>query len=161
VDDVQNPFGLAAVDSDSNNSRYTQANGRKGRRMSQSDVSNDGEAKIDVLDMVLRDRFYEQHDGAISAIATLPKPELAHTPAALEHNRSSEVLRRVNDGFEILKPGTISEPPNPTPQARARSHDKNKRHSRRLSKERPSTGARNRNSFIDVLYGNENRPRFS
>jgi hypothetical protein len=105
-----------------------------------------------------QDRFYSKQTGTISAIAALSKPEAAYAPSTFEHGRGSEVLRRVNDGFEILQPGTIpaaqaNEPPkDPVPK------DKTKRHSRRLSKERPST-SRDRNSFIEVLYGNERWPK--
>jgi hypothetical protein len=106
------------------------------------------------------DRFYSKHSGAISAIATLTKPEPTYAAPKVKHDRGGRILRKVNDGFEILQPGTISVRSTSQPPGPATEKDRSKRHSRRLSKERPSTNNHNRNSFIEVLYGDERRPRF-
>ena len=117
----------------------------------------DHEPDADVMDIV---RFYEKHNGAISAIASLPRPEATYAPPAFEHERGSEILCKVNDSFEILRPGTISDRQESQPSSRDVSRDRSKRRTRRLSKERPQAGSRDRNSFIEVLYGDERRPRF-
>ena len=122
-----------------------------------ADTALEHDQDIDVDDIV---RFYEKHNGAISAIATLSKPEATYAPPAFEHDRGSQVLRRVNDDFEILRPGTIPGAQDPNAPPREASIDQAKRRSRRLSKERPDHESRDRNSFIEVLYGSERRPRF-
>ncbi|KIW06922.1 hypothetical protein, variant 1 [Verruconis gallopava] len=105
--------------------------------------------------------FYEQHSGAVSAIAMLSKPKAARsTSTNFEHERGSKVLRRVNDDFEILRAGTISDmqPEERVSRSRQETLESGKKGPRRLSKERPQAN-RDKNSFIEVLYGNERRPR--
>jgi hypothetical protein len=51
--------------------------------------------------------------------------------------RQSQVLRKVNSGFEILRPGTFGEPPSPEEKA----EPSEKRKSKRLQKRRASSSA--------------------
>ena len=97
--------------------------------------------------------------GVISAIATIARPQAVHAPPSFEHERGAQILRKVNDTFEILQPGTIAPVTGQQASEMKGSIDGRngaKRRTRRLSKERPS-GERDRSSFIDILYGIEQR----
>lgn len=159
TDDVQNPFdfvvpkrNVSTTNLLSNGSAHVEHPKDENKRKDSKEDSED-------IDTAQPAHFYEQNDGAISAIATLSRPPAVYVPT-FEHEKDPEVLRRVNDDFQIMKPRPLPEPPTDGRKARTVSRDRSKRHSRRLSKERPSTNARGRNSFIEVLYGNERRPRF-
>lgn len=124
----------------------------------QDTTEQEQDEDIDEVENIVK--FYEKHNGAISAIASLARPEAAYDPATFDNDRVSDVLRKVNDSFEILQPGTISNTQKADPVRRTTSRDRRKRQARRLSKERPNAGNSDRNSFIEVLYGNDRRPRF-
>jgi hypothetical protein len=80
---------------------------------------------------------------------TLEAPEPAHSDQPFSHERrNSQVVRKVNSSFEILRPGTLGpQPPEPRPPTDVDKND-SRRHSHRLRKNRTSTGERTRLSFI-------------
>lgn len=84
-----------------------------------------------------------------------PKPQ-----KPFQHNRNSDVLRKINPTFEILHPGTLNTK-EVQPVSSGNGNDKEtRRHSRKLHKERPSGEHKrsSRSSFIDVIYGSERHP---
>ncbi|KAF2743118.1 hypothetical protein M011DRAFT_497116 [Sporormia fimetaria CBS 119925] len=60
--------------------------------------------------------------------------------------RQSQVLRKVNSGFEILRPGTLGEPPSPEED---RTPTGEKRRSKKLQKRRTSSSASRPSQFIE------------
>lgn len=93
-----------------------------------------------------------------AVVASVSSREISIPAPTFEHNKGSKILRKVNDGFEILQPGSLTRVKSPIGVGGKAKGDRTRRHSRRLSKERPST-ERKRNSFIEVIYGNERHPR--
>lgn len=71
--------------------------------------------------------------------------------ATPQYQRESQVLRKVNSGFEILRPGTFGQPPSPEEQEGSNLNDK--RQSKRLQKSRKSsTGSQTRTShFVEQV----------
>ncbi|KAF2204614.1 hypothetical protein GQ43DRAFT_460599 [Delitschia confertaspora ATCC 74209] len=66
-----------------------------------------------------------------------------------QHQRQSQVLRKVNSGFEILRPGTF---PEPTPEEIAQAQANEKRQSRKLQKKRRSSEASTKAShFVEQV----------
>jgi hypothetical protein len=62
--------------------------------------------------------------------------------------RQSQVLRKVNSGFEILRPGTLGEPTSPEePEALVAE----KRKSKRLQKRRASSSASRQSAFTEQI----------
>jgi hypothetical protein len=87
---------------------------------------------------------------------TLEVPEPAHSNPPFSHElRNSQVVRKVNSSFEILRPGTLItqfiEPDSPVEH----NKDDDRRYSRKLRKARTSTGERTRSSVTEVIYNNE------
>lgn len=79
----------------------------------------------------------------------LPPPDPTHPPA-FQSQRTSQVLRKVNSGFEILRPGTLS---NIMPQYAPESGNDGRRASRRLQKKRRSSSSSEHkiSSFIEQV----------
>lgn len=66
--------------------------------------------------------------------------EVQYTDQPSQNQRPDQVLRKVNSGFEILRPGTLGEPPSPEGEQKLNGE---KRQSKRLQKKRrPSDGSR-------------------
>lgn len=65
-----------------------------------------------------------------------------------QNQRQTQVLRKVNSGFEILRPGTFGEPPSPEDESPAPSE---KRQSRRLQKKRRSSSVSRKSHFVEQV----------
>ncbi|KAF2428841.1 hypothetical protein EJ08DRAFT_735412 [Tothia fuscella] len=94
-----------------------------------------------------------------------PTPETqrkSHEPnSAFETptKRNSQILRKVNSAFEIMKPGTFTPKSYNTSSPALRHTDGNRRRSRKLQKKYTPDGERKRSSFIEHIYGNERHPQ--
>ena len=77
-------------------------------------------------------------------------PQEVVTP---QNQRESEVLRKVNPGFEILRPGTLGQPPSPEQASADNGGSGEKRQSKRLQKRRKSSsGSQTRTShFVEQV----------
>jgi hypothetical protein len=66
-------------------------------------------------------------------------------PSQNQNQQQSQVVRKVNSGFEILRPGTFGEPPSP-------EDDKpEKPQSKRLQKRRKSSGGSKTSQFVEQI----------
>lgn len=65
-----------------------------------------------------------------------------------QNQRDSQVLRKVNSGFEILRPGTFA-PPSPEEEDKASNPDK--RQSKRLQKKRRTSSASRTSHFVEQV----------
>ncbi|KAH7130587.1 hypothetical protein B0J11DRAFT_255252 [Dendryphion nanum] len=73
--------------------------------------------------------------------------ESPYTVVQTEQNqRDSNVVRKVNSGFEILKPGTFGEPTSPEEE-----QPSEKRQSKRLQKRRKSSGGSRTSHFVEQV----------
>lgn len=83
---------------------------------------------------------------------TVPQLDVSHPPPSFQPQRNSQVLRKVNSGFEILRPGTLDNvlPPQPGPES---GIDGTRRASKRLQKKRrTSSSSEHRiSSFIEQV----------
>jgi hypothetical protein len=91
---------------------------------------------------------------SMSSSRHLERPEPVHSAQSFQNDRNSQVLRTVNSGFEVLKPGTLGSAPAELTSFPESTPEENRRNSRKLHKKRPSND-RKRSSFIEVIYGHE------
>ncbi|KAF2706583.1 hypothetical protein K504DRAFT_385503 [Pleomassaria siparia CBS 279.74] len=71
---------------------------------------------------------------------------------AQTQQRESQILRKVNSGFEILHPGTLGQPPNPEDQSAAASNELGeRRQSKKLQKRRKSSSASRTSHFVEQV----------
>jgi hypothetical protein len=85
---------------------------------------------------------------------TLRIPEPTHSKEAFQHNpRDSQVVRKVNSSFEILRPGTLVTDTVTSTSPTKSDSDGSRRHLQRLRKSLPSTRERRRKSLLDVISG--------
>ncbi|KAF2787017.1 hypothetical protein K505DRAFT_134371 [Melanomma pulvis-pyrius CBS 109.77] len=70
-----------------------------------------------------------------------------------QNERESQVLRKVNSGFEILRPGTLGQPPSPEDEKPADGGNNfgDKRQSKRLQKRRKSSSGSRTSHFIEQV----------
>jgi hypothetical protein len=79
--------------------------------------------------------------------------EFASQESTSRNQRESQVIRKINSGFEILRPGTFGQPPNPEEQQLTEQNLGEKRQSKRLQKRRKSSsGSQTRTShFVEQV----------
>lgn len=64
--------------------------------------------------------------------------------------RDAEVLRSVNSGFQVLKPGTFA-PPQPSPEEEEKEEVGERRQSKKLQKKRRSSGDSRKSAFVEQV----------
>ena len=86
-------------------------------------------------------------DEALPSTTSVPQSTPQQAEPAEDNKRSSQVVRKVNSGFEILRPGTLDHPRQPPQRSSMDVADAQwdeeagqKRHSRKLRRKRASTG---------------------
>jgi hypothetical protein len=79
---------------------------------------------------------------------TEEEPSQQEVQTAQNSQRNSQVLRKVNSGFEILRPGTLGEPTSPEEE---KTPVTEKRKSKRLQKRRTSSSASRTSHFVEQV----------
>ncbi|KAF2276090.1 uncharacterized protein EI97DRAFT_48757 [Westerdykella ornata] len=78
----------------------------------------------------------------------VPRHEV-QTAQNSQRQSQSQVLRKVNSGFEILRPGTLGEPPSPENEVQSPAGEKRK--PKRLQKRRTSSGTDRTSHFVEQV----------